>query len=612
MIHTLPANVRSLCCWVFGLVMSCMIAKAQYPPIPVDIDSQRVMLTTRIDDTTRCLLHISLCVDLRYSEPDEALEHGHKAIAACRVVRIPRLISVAQYNTAVCLKNAGKYAEGLDLFQQAYHLQDSLGLKEKMIGTLRSMGSLHYMQGKYDRALESAQLARQVLDTMDLPDEQAGVANAFGDAYRGLAQLDSAIHYYKRAMGLAEEHGLANPYGVATNGLGLTYFDRKDYPNSAFYYERSLELARQLGRPDAELISLLNAGSAYGMSGDVKKGTTYLTEALGMAEAQENMYLQYECLKSLAEIEGKAGSYKDGFEHLSRLQVLADSIKQVENAKLSAEFEVKFDTERKEKEIEVLSLESKVQAEALAKEQLRRNVLLGGLVVLLVFAGVVLVQRNRISKARQRSDELLLNILPAETANELKAKGSAEAKLFDEVTVLFTDFKDFTQVAETMTPQSLVAEIHHCFKAFDGIMEKHGIEKIKTIGDAYMAAGGLPVMNTTNARDVVTAALEIQQFIRAYRVERQAKGLPGFDIRIGIHTGPVVAGIVGIKKFAYDIWGDTVNTASRMESSGEPGKVNISGSTYALVKDVFTCTHRGKIQAKHKGEIDMYFVEGAR
>jgi len=210
---------------------------------------------------------------------------------------------------------------------------------------------------------------------------------------------------------------------------------------------------------------------------------------------------------------------------------------------------------------------------------------------------------------KKKSDDLLLNILPEEVAEELKAKGSADAKQFNEVTVMFTDFKGFTQISEKLTPEELVAEIHTCFKAFDNIIEKHNIEKIKTIGDAYMCAGGLPVTNTTNAVDVVNAAIEIQQFMQQHLQQRQKENKPLFEIRIGIHTGPVVAGIVGVKKFAYDIWGDTVNVASRMESSGEAGKVNISGSTYELVKDKFKCEHRGKIQAKNKGEIDMYFIE---
>ena len=213
---------------------------------------------------------------------------------------------------------------------------------------------------------------------------------------------------------------------------------------------------------------------------------------------------------------------------------------------------------------------------------------------------------------------MLLNILPSETAEELKLTGHAELKQFDMVTVLFTDFKGFTQIAEKMSAKELVGELNFLFSKFDEIIAKYPIEKIKTIGDAYMCAGGLPVANTTNAIDVILAALEIQEYMKN-RLRSTVYGLQlndnskqetvNWELRIGIHTGPIVAGIVGIKKFAYDIWGDTVNTASRMESSGEAGKVNISGSTYELVKDKFNCTYRGKVQAKNKGEIEMYFVE---
>lgn len=183
--------------------------------------------------------------------------------------------------------------------------------------------------------------------------------------------------------------------------------------------------------------------------------------------------------------------------------------------------------------------------------------------------------------------------------------------MFDDATVLFTDFKEFTLTSEFLTPIELVSDLNNCFSAFDKIIQEYNIEKIKTIGDAYLAAGGLPTPNYTHTKDVVLAALRIRDFIKKGKAEKIAQNLPFFEIRVGIHTGPVVAGIVGVKKFQYDIWGDTVNTASRIESNGEAGKINISHSTYELLKDDpdFIFDIRGKIEAKGKGKINMYFIE---
>jgi class 3 adenylate cyclase len=205
---------------------------------------------------------------------------------------------------------------------------------------------------------------------------------------------------------------------------------------------------------------------------------------------------------------------------------------------------------------------------------------------------------------------LLLNILPSEIAIELKEKGQAKARKFDRVSILFTDFKEFTQTSEKLTATELVSKINYCFKAFDEIIEKYKIEKIKTIGDAYMAAGGLPVLTEESVKNTVLAGLEMQSFIDKTKAELDIEKEISFEMRVGIHTGPVVAGIVGVKKFQYDIWGDTVNTASRMETNGEVGKVNISGDTYEIIKSdpSFSFESRGKIKVKGKGEINMYFV----
>jgi adenylate cyclase len=211
---------------------------------------------------------------------------------------------------------------------------------------------------------------------------------------------------------------------------------------------------------------------------------------------------------------------------------------------------------------------------------------------------------------KEKTEALLSNVLPKNTADELLAKGKATKIKYNFVTVLFSDIQGFTKIAEEMNPEVLIDELDKFFFHFDSVVEKYGIEKIKIIGDAYMCAGGIPERNRTNPVEVILAALEMQKYMLKLKASSEIEGMKFWDIRIGIHTGTVVAGVVGQKKLSYDIWGDTVNTASRMESSGDAGKINISGTTYEFVKEFFVCEHRGKMPVKYKGEIDMYFVNG--
>lgn len=211
---------------------------------------------------------------------------------------------------------------------------------------------------------------------------------------------------------------------------------------------------------------------------------------------------------------------------------------------------------------------------------------------------------------KEKTEALLANVLPKNTADELMAKGKATKIKYNFVTVLFSDIQGFTQIAEEMNPEVLIDELDKFFFHFDSVVEKYRIEKIKTIGDAYMCAGGIPEKNRTNPVEVILAALEMQQYMNRLKESSQLQGMKYWDIRIGIHTGTVIAGVVGHKKLSYDIWGDTVNTASRMESSGQAGKINISGTTFEFAKEFFVCQHRGKMPVKYKGELDMYFVEG--
>lgn len=221
-------------------------------------------------------------------------------------------------------------------------------------------------------------------------------------------------------------------------------------------------------------------------------------------------------------------------------------------------------------------------------------------------------QSGELKSDKEKIDKLLLNILPQTVAEELKDQGYVKPVLYQSATIVFTDFVGFTKITEKLTPEQLVRELDEAFSQFDRVMDKYSLEKLKTIGDSYMYVGGVPVVNNTHEIDAVLGALEIQSFIEKVNEEKKIMGRPVFEIRIGINTGPLMAGVVGEKKFVYDVWGDSVNLASRMESSGEKGQVNISESTYNRIKDFFVTNARGQILAKNKGAVDMYFVKGIR
>ncbi len=440
-------------------------------------------------------------------------------------------------------------------------------------------------------------------------------------------------------LGISEEYERNNELNDALDFAqqSLALSEKNDYKKGiTFAYLQLSEVHGKLGNKSQQRKFKRKGNSAF-----EKINTTIGND---LAELNKQQLLAEEQLKKQQEAaqEELKKQQQAATEQLSKQQLLANKQHGEQQKKIQQSSQtislLSADTTQKRGEIlsskeaiarqnfqiERLNHEKQIQALAFKNQVLIQQFLmvgLGFLVLLAVLLGRLYYNKQKSNKLlfekngiiafeKNRSDTLLLNILPQDLVDELKLNGVAKARHYEQVSVLFTDFKDFTLASNQMSPQALVEEIDFCFRAFDNIIDKYeGIEKIKTIGDAYLCAAGLPTPNATHATDLTNAAIEIRDFMLALKISRDLENKPCFGIRIGVHTGSVVAGVVGMKKFAYDIWGDTVNTASRMETNSISGKINISNDTYNLIREHFSCEYRGKIEAKNKGEIDMYFVE---
>ena len=535
----------------------------------------------------------------------EALEKNLVALKIFEAIGNKKDLADINLNIASIYFKVNNFYEALKKIEIALKLYEQLGDKRGIINSYTVIGNVSFFYEKnYSKSLkiffDQLRIARELGDSVLVADAFSGIASCYVAQHNYSEGVKTFLIQTKIFEELGDEANTAFAYSQ----LGVGYLEyMKNYPEALNVFFKSLNLAEKLNDKGQMLRGYLNIGNTYVKQGKASEAKQWFQKALVLSTESNYADNLQRVYSGLSKSDSALGNYKAAFENYKLAVQYKDSVFNRENAQKLAQVEMQNEFQKKE---------AATKAEQEKKDIRQRNIrqsITAGLALALIFLIVVYLQRNKISKARRRSDELLLNILPGEVAEELKTKGSADAKYFEEVTVMFTDFKGFTRISEKLSPSELVSEIDNCFKAFDNIVTKHNIEKIKTIGDAYMCAGGLPIANTTNATDVVEAAMEIQRYMQQHLQQRKNEGKEIFEIRIGIHTGPVVAGIVGLKKFAYDIWGDTVNIASRMESSGEAGKVNISGATYELVKGKFKCEYRGKIKAKNKGEIDMYFVE---
>ncbi len=629
------------------IVFLLFVSQLSYAQIS-ETDSLRKLLAAGGNDSAQVDILNAISKSYFKDSPDSAMSTAITSKKLAEKAGYQPGLALALKNMGKVYYNQGNYLDAVKTWQQALEVYKAMGDKIGIANMLSNEGAAYFNQGDEAKSLElhlqSLKLSEAINDTLRVLTSLTNIGAIY---LNKPVTYQKALEYFQRSYQLSLV--IKDPYsiGTSTANLGETYFKIGNDTMALFYLNKSVKaydgpedlpyslnyIGRVYTRQKEYGKAIKNHNQAYGIARKLDARLDMTQSLIGMAQAYYakgeinpaitayKQSLEFgiplnvrteikDAYEGLSKAYAAQADFANGYKYQNLLLGIKDTLYNTETDKKLGTLQFTFDIEKKESQINLLNKDKEIQQQEIKRQKIVRNGFIGGFAIVLLFAVVFLSQRNRIAKEKQRSDELMLNILPAETAEELKLTGTAKAKSFDSVSVLFTDFKNFTNASEHLSPENLVAEINYCYSEFDRIITRHGIEKIKTIGDSYMCAAGLPVTNNTHPYDLVSAGLEIVQFIETLKQERMENGLPYFELRVGIHTGPVVAGIVGIKKFAYDIWGDTVNTASRMESSGATGKVNISGITHEIVKDKFSCTYRGKLDAKNKGLIDMYFVDG--
>jgi adenylate cyclase len=574
----------------------------------------------------------------------KAMEHFKRSLEIYERRHEIEGVAAVLCNIGLVYMNQSDNLKALEYFWKALKIDEEKGFRNFTANVTSNIGSIYEEQGDYNKALEYYLKAYD--EHLKLGDK-TGIANSCNNlavVYQGKKEYDKSIVYLFKSAKLYHELGDLRLFGLSCCNLGNLYADKKEYATALPYFEIGQKMVNEAGDKHQLAFAILSIGQLYlavatdtsskpaprfgkvtinnelppgiklpiaylpvGKAALLNAAVDHLELALTLSKEINTPKITRDCYADLSKAYRLKGEYKRALEASEKMYAIKDSVFSLENKESLIKMSMKndYDRQRLADSLKVAEKE-RIAVINLKKQKSYKYMGIAGILLLMGFSFFILKERGKSETARKQSDELLLNILPTQVAEELKANGTTAAKHYDNVTVLFTDFVNFTQAGENMSPQNLIDELHTCFKAFDEITSKYNIEKIKTIGDAYLAVCGLPTADVKHAENIVKAAKEITMFMEdrlgKMGVERT------FQVRIGIHSGSVVAGIVGVKKFAYDIWGDTVNTAARMEQNSEAGRINISETTYNLVKDKFSCEYRGEVEAKGKGVMKMYFV----
>ena len=549
----------------------------------------------------------------------EALQNYDHSLKIFTKIKFDEGIANLLGNIGVIYYYQGDMVKALDYYLKALKIAEQTGNKLRIVTMLNNVGAIYGLKkATKDKALQYYLQALPLCEELNDKDALGGILVNVGDIYADSTfqhnNDEKALFYLNKALKAFGSNSAGSP--TAYNVIGELYLKQEKYDLALKNYFEALNISEKLKDKLYMVQSLIGIAKVYMQEKEYKSALTYLSKAEQPALEVHSTNILVEVYRYMSEANAKAKDFVKAYKYQSLLGNMKDTVYNTESDKKLTSLQFDFDLQKKQGEITILKKDKDITQQKLKRQQLAKRALIVGLT--LVFMIALLIYRNYriktktnkiLDRQKDEIEHLLLNILPSEVAKELQLRGQAAPRYYDSVSVMFTDFKGFTTIADKMAPQELVEELNTCFMAFDEIMGKYNLEKIKTIGDSYMCAGGIPTPDKDHVFNMIKASLDIKDYIIQNNKRRGEAGLEPWYLRIGIHVGPVVAGVVGKKKYAYDIWGGTVNIASRMESNGEPGKVNISSATYELIKDKYDCIYRGKISAKNIGEIDMYFIE---
>lgn len=556
---------------------------------------------------------LGLLKDLAVNHPDvqKKLLFSELLIEAAGAVDSTDYILQGYLEKGNALRLKGNLSASLESYFQAAAIAERMK-SNKRLGTVNiAIADVYAIMGNHATAVGYHQSAIAI---MRLEKDSVNLASALlnaGDEYINYGRLDTARLYTEEAETIFRKLNYTVGQAYALGNLGMIYGKLGNNPQAETNMNMAIVLLENKHEYYPIAVYLAYISDIYIEKSELNTALTYARRSLELSRKHGLKDQVSEACLRLSRIYEQKGMPKEALSFFKQHIAYKDSVTNIVSVQRMADQRTEFEVSRKQMEVDLLNVQKKNQ----------QIVLVSGVIalILILLLAVGLYRRytyiretNRIiDKAKQRSEELLLNILPEETARELKEHGRVMAKRFESVTVLFADFKGFTQYAERMSPEELVKTVDRYFSGFDEIVTRNGLEKIKTVGDAYMCAGGLPFPSDDHAIRMVRAALEMVEFVEEEK-KFSREGTPRFDVRIGINTGPVVAGVVGTRKFAYDIWGDTVNVAARLETASDPGRINISEETYTQIKDLVECEYRGELEVKNRGALRMHFVARLR